>query len=56
MEFIIQPTIVPTNNYIASMVVLNTMTASLVTLRLYTNWIHHNKWFVDDCELKRIYY
>lgn len=53
MEYVIQPTVIPTNNYIASMVVLNTVTVTLVTLRLWTNWRHHKKWFSDDCGLKR---
>ncbi|KAK0744666.1 hypothetical protein B0T21DRAFT_407748 [Apiosordaria backusii] len=48
MEFVIQPTVIPTNNYIASMVVMNSLTASLVTIRLCTNWRHHKKLFVDD--------
>ncbi|KAK4225231.1 hypothetical protein QBC38DRAFT_421817 [Podospora fimiseda] len=48
MEYVIQPSVIPTNNYIASMVVLNTATACLVTLRLYTNWRHHKNLFADD--------
>ncbi|KAK0662075.1 hypothetical protein QBC41DRAFT_32172 [Cercophora samala] len=48
MEFVIQPTVIPTNNYIASMVVMNALTATLVTLRLCTNWRHHKKLFIDD--------
>ncbi|GAB1316361.1 hypothetical protein MFIFM68171_06571 [Madurella fahalii] len=48
MEFVIQPTAIPSKNYIAAMVTLNAVTGSLVTLRLGTNWSHYKKLFADD--------
>lgn len=50
MEYVIQPTVIPSNNYIAAMITLNTVTATAIAVRLFTHFRQHGKWFVDDCE------
>ncbi|KAI1840834.1 hypothetical protein JX266_012982 [Neoarthrinium moseri] len=48
MEHVVQPTVIPPTNYIASQVTLNFVAACFITVRLGANWSHHKKFFADD--------